>query len=902
MKRIQFVDEYGSFRLEDPELISYLYFPLAGEQGVMSSVTPEFGGDSKTGQNSFLLEPVTCEGLHNNKSTRNFWIRLEDGEYWSATGVSAWQQSLKFTGQKEETSLEAGLLYQKVTRKSSKLQLEAEITSFVPWKDAKVELTRIRIKNCGKDVRKIKGISAVPIYARSADNIRDHRNVTSMLNRIYTLSYGVAVNPTLTFDERGHKENTVIYGVFGSCNGRKPEGFHPTFDSFLGEGGSFEHPRSVVEGMDTFTTAGNEIDGYEAMGGLVYNEQTIAPGGSVTYIQALAYGKDTVQQLETDVIGFLSEECFDSLLEDTKKHWRMVNDVHYHSADAFFDQWLYWVGFQPVLRRIYGCSFLPHHDYGKGGRGWRDLWQDCLALLLMNPSGVREMLINNFGGVRVDGTNATIIGTEPGEFVADRNGIARVWMDHGVWPFITTKLYLDQTGDYQFLLEEAPYFKDHVISRGEAFDEQWNEQFGCCQRDVTTKEYRGSILEHLLLEMLTSFYDVGEHNHIRLRGADWNDALDMAKERGESVAFTMMYSRNMRQLGQILLKLQEITGLQEIPVMKEMQLLLNDQKEVYESVLAKQTLLKKYTDFCSHTVSGDKVSVTIGELAENLTHKADWIVLNVRKKEWLEAEDKSGWFNGYYDNDGCPLEYNSGNEESKIMLTSQTFAIMSGVATQQQIQKITEAADRYLYEPSIGGYRLNTDFHEMKMNMGRMFGFAYGQKENGAVFSHMAVMYAKALYETGFVREGYKVISSLYRHAASIEQSRIYPGIPEYFTPDGRGVYHYLTGAASWLLLTVLTEMYGIKGVDGNLTFAPKLLPEQFDENGQVSVHCQFAGRSFKVCYINKERLEYANYRIHSIDINGARRMCDNTVIFRREILQMEEKTENEIIIRLGGI
>lgn len=902
MKRIQFVDEYGSFRLEDPELISYLYFPLAGEQGVMSSITPELGGDSKTGQNSFLLEPVTCEGLHNNKSTRNFWIRLEDGEYWSATGVSAWQQSLKFTGQKEITNLEAGLLYQKVTRKSIKLQLEAEITSFVPWDDAGVELTKIRIKNCGESVRKIKGISAVPIYARSADNIRDHRNVTSMLNRIYTLPYGVAVNPTLTFDERGHKENTVVYGVFGSCNGKRPEGSYPTLDSFLGEGGSFEHPRSVVEGMDTFTTAGNEIDGYEAMGGLVYNEQTIAPGESATYIQALAYGKNSVQQLETDVIGFLSEECFDRLLEDTKKHWRTVNDVRYHSADAFFDQWLYWVGFQPVLRRIYGCSFLPHHDYGKGGRGWRDLWQDCLALLLMNPSGVREMLINNFGGVRVDGTNATIIGTEPGEFVADRNGIARVWMDHGVWPFITMKLYLDQTGDYQFLLEEAPYFKDHVISRGEAFDEQWNEQQGCRQRDVTTQEYRGSILEHLLLEMLTSFYDVGEHNHIRLRGADWNDALDMAKERGESVAFTMMYSRNMRQLGQILLKLQEITGLTEISVMKEMQLLLKDQNEVYESVLAKQTLLKKYTDFCSHTVSGDKVAVTIEELAGNLTHKADWIVSNVRKKEWLEAEDTSGWFNGYYDNDGCPLECNSGNDDSKIMLTSQTFAIMSGVATRQQIQKITEAADRYLYEPSIGGYRLNTDFHEMKMNMGRMFGFAYGQKENGAVFSHMAVMYAKALYETGFVREGYKVISSLYRHAAAIEQSRIYPGIPEYFTPDGRGVYHYLTGAASWLLLTVLTEMYGIKGVDGNLTFEPKLLSEQFDENGQISVHCQFAGRSFKVSYINKAKLEYGNYRIHSIDVNGARRLCDSTVIFRREILQMKEKTENEIIIRLGGI
>ena len=44
-----------------------------------------------------------------------------------------------------------------------------------------------------------------------------------------------------------------------------------------------------------------------------------------------------------------------------------------------------------MLRRIYGCSFLPHHDYGKGGRGWRDLWQDCLALLIMEPEQVRQM-------------------------------------------------------------------------------------------------------------------------------------------------------------------------------------------------------------------------------------------------------------------------------------------------------------------------------------------------------------------------------------------------------------------------------------------------------------------------------------------------------------------------------
>lgn len=39
-----------------------------------------------------------------------------------------------------------------------------------------------------------------------------------------------------------------------------------------------------------------------------------------------------------------------------------------------------------------------------------------------------------------------------------------------------------------------------------------------------------------------------------------------------------------------------------------------------------------------------------------------------------------------------------------------------------------------------------------------MFGFAYGHKENGAVFSHMDIMYANALYQRGFAFEGLKLL------------------------------------------------------------------------------------------------------------------------------------------------
>ena len=182
--------------------------------------------------------------------------------------------------------------------------------------------------------------------------------------------------------------------------------------------------------------------------------------------------------------------------------------------------------------------------------GWRDLWQDCLALLIMNPDGVRQMLLDNFAGVRVDGSNATIIGSKQGEFVADRNNITRVWMDHGVWPMITTKFYIDQTGDLELLEKEAAYFKDKQIARGTRTDTLWDESYGCWQKTKRGVREEGTILEHLLLQNLTAFYEVGEHNNIRLRGADWNDALDMASEKGESVAFSNAYAGNLADIAE----------------------------------------------------------------------------------------------------------------------------------------------------------------------------------------------------------------------------------------------------------------------------------------------------------------------------------------------------------------
>ena len=231
---------------------------------------------------------------------------------------------------------------------------------------------------------------------------------------------------------------------------------------------------------------------------------------------------------------------------------------------------------------------------------------------------------------------------------------------------------------------------------------------------------------------------------------------------------------------------------------------------------------------------------------------------------------------------------------------------MSGTADQEMTKKICQSADKYLYKEKIGGYRLNTKFSEDKFDLGRMFGFAYGEKENGAVFSHMTVMYANALYQRGFVKEGYKALHTLLMTAMNFETSKIYPGIPEYFDASGRGMYHYLTGAASWFMLTMITEVYGVKGNLGNLVLAPKLMAEQFDVDGNASIQLNFLKKRFLIRYHNPEKMTYGTFKIESAQCDDItlEKMTDVSyaVCLKKEAIESLDDTVHVIDVVLGSV
>ena len=846
--------------------IRTIYFPLCGvdAKGLKSSITPQLGGDIKIDKNCYLTKPVSVEDLRNG--LRNFFCFVKGHGIVSLVD-----------GDEKDTSIECGMLWHKLNRSYKDIGLEIESLNFIPVSGENIELMRVTVKNTSKEKRTITPTFSIPIFGRALANKHDHEHVTSLLHRIEQMEHGVCVKPTMIFDERGHQSNDSLYYVLGITEeGDGPIGTFPTVESFYGESGDISRPRSIINNVPPKGLSKENINGKEAVGALRYEDKELAPGASFDYF--MVFGVDSNRETMREAFDqFNSPEKFKNAFEKNKTYWaQKAQTIQFSTGDETYNSWMRWVTLQPVLRRIFGCSFLPEHDYGKGGKGWRDIWQDLLSLILIEPENIRKILINNFAGVRIDGSNATIIGAGNGEFCADRNAISRVWMDHGAWPLATLLLYINQTGDFDILFEESTYFRDAQLSRTYEKDYSWTSEYGNLLKDQSGEIYYGSIIEHILIENLVQFFNVGEHNITRLEDADWNDGLDMAKERGESVAFMSFYGGNFLALADLLEKLSAVKSVKEISLALEIKTLLDSLADIildYEDArLKKKLLFETYFPSVQPELSGEKAMVPIKEIADDLRRKGKWIFSHIRKNETIIVEhknNKNSWFNGYYDNQGTRVE-GKRSDRIRMTLVGQVFPLMSGLANEKETEEVIRSTQKYLQDKKLGGFRLNTDFNVPHyMGLGRAFGFAYGTKENGAFFSHMNVMYAYALYKRGFVREGFGVLQSIYHMCMDTENSKIYPGIPEYFNSEGRGFYHYLTGAASWLVLTQLTQVFGIRGENGDLLLEPKLVKEEFHSKTAIAATvCSFAGKKISIRFENPQKLDYGSYEIKELYIN----------------------------------
>jgi len=160
----------------------------------------------------------------------------------------------------------------------------------------------------------------------------------------------------------------------------------------------------------------------------------------------------------------------------------------------------------------------------------------------------------------------------------------------------------------------------------------------------------------------------------------------------------------------------------------------------------------------------------------------------------------------------------SKNEEGKIFLNVQTWAVISGVAQGERAQKCLDAVVAHLETPK-GPKILHPAYTKINDNIGLATRCVPGKKENGAVFNHPVswAVLAECVYGRGDrAFEIYKKALPM-NPVIDIDRYEVEPYVyAEYVTsPDhptyGQASHSWLTGSSTWMLRDATDHICGIR-------------------------------------------------------------------------------------------
>jgi cellobionic acid phosphorylase len=191
------------------------------------------------------------------------------------------------------------------------------------------------------------------------------------------------------------------------------------------------------------------------------------------------------------------------------------------------------------------------------------------------------------------------------------------------------------------------------------------------------------------------------------------------------------------------------------------------------------------------------------------------------------------------------------DKEGKIWLNPQTWSILSGAASPQQIHEILPAVDKHLSTP-YGTLMFDPPYSGMREDVGRVTQKYPGSAENASVYNHAAVFYIHALYGLGEADRAYDVLRKLIpgpSEADYIQRGQMPVYIPNYYRgawrehprTAGRSSQLFNTGTVSWAYRCFIEGLCGLRGDAEGLTIRPQL-PAHWDG---IKVKRLFRGATF---------------------------------------------------------
>ena len=251
--------------------------------------------------------------------------------------------------------------------------------------------------------------------------------------------------------------------------------------------------------------------------------------------------------------------------------------------------------------------------------------------------------------------------------------------------------------------------------------------------------------------------------------------------------------------------------------------------------------LKLWADVCDE--------IAEHALAQTFRASAKEINAAVNKHMW-DGE----WYGRGITDDGVTFGV-SKDQEGKIFLNPNSWALMAGTPDTEKTQRIVKAIDAQLNTP-YGVMMLAPAYTAMRDDVGRVTQKHPGAAENGSIYSHAAVFYAWGLYCVNDADRGFDVLRKMIAGPDEDDlkqrgQMPVY--IPNYFRgayyqfprTAGRSSQLFNTGTVSWVYRSVVEGLFGLVGCAQGLKIQPNL-PSSWQS---ASVTREFRGAIFNVQY-----------------------------------------------------
>ncbi len=193
----------------------------------------------------------------------------------------------------------------------------------------------------------------------------------------------------------------------------------------------------------------------------------------------------------------------------------------------------------------------------------------------------------------------------------------------------------------------------------------------------------------------------------------------------------------------------------------------------------------------------------------------------------------------------------SGDDEGRIYLNPQSFAILSGAADDTRRPAMMAAVEAQLETP-FGVEMIGPAYTHMREDVGRLTQKFPGVAENGSVYNHAAIFYIYSLYQAGEAAKAFELLRKMLAgpdEADYLRRGQLPIFVPNYYRgawrqhPEaaGRSSHLFNTGTASWLYRSVIEGLFGLKGCRQGLRIRPQL-PPGWDE---AHVTRRFRGATF---------------------------------------------------------